>query len=210
MSAVPGEPGPSEVSHLPVSPFEGDPHDAHTLEPPHELSAVARFDDWVDRRFDALRGKEPHDRILYAVTELGDFSLLWLLIGAARGVRSEREAAKAIRLAGILAVESALVNGVVKSLFKRERPVVQEPRPHNLRIPMTTSFPSGHASAAVVAAMVLSEESRLAPLWWGLAGTVAASRIHVRIHHASDVIGGAVTGAVIGTLARRLWKTPGR
>ncbi|MEZ5137013.1 MAG: phosphatase PAP2 family protein [Acidimicrobiales bacterium] len=133
-----------------------------------------------------------------------------MLIGAARGVRSEHEAAKAIRLAGILAAESALVNGVVKSLFKRERPVYQGERPHHLRIPLTTSFPSGHASAAVVAAMVLSEDSSWTPLWWGLAATVAASRVHVRIHHASDVIGGALTGAVIGTVARRLWKLPTR
>lgn len=187
-----------------------DPSDHHTLEPPHDLSAVARFDDWVDRRFDRLRGREPHDRVLYAVTELADFSLLWLLIGAARGVRSEREAAKAMRLAGILAAESLLVNGIVKSLFKRERPVVQEERPHALRIPMTTSFPSGHASAAVVAALVLSDESRLTPVWWGLAATVAASRVHVRIHHASDVIGGAAVGLAFGTVARRIWKLPAR
>ncbi len=187
-----------------------DPHDAHTLEPPHDIGAVARFDQWVDERFDVLRGREPTDRILYAISELADFSVLWMLIGAARGVRSEHEAAKAIRLAGILAAESALVNGAVKSLFKRERPVYQGERPHHLRIPLTTSFPSGHASAAVVAAMVLSEDSSWTPLWWGLAATVAASRVHVRIHHASDVIGGALTGAVIGTVARRLWKLPTR
>ena len=63
-----------------------DPHDAHTLEPPHDIGAVARFDQWVDDRFDVLRGREPTDRILYAISELADFSVLWMLIGAARGV----------------------------------------------------------------------------------------------------------------------------
>lgn len=182
----------------------------HAVEPPHELGSIHRFDDWVDRQFDRLRGREPHDRIMYALTELGDFGLIWLLIGCARGVRSDRDATKAIRLAACLGAESMLVNGVIKSLFKRERPVVQEPRPHKLRVPLTTSFPSGHASSAVVAAILLSEESALWPLYWALALAVASSRIHVRIHHASDVVGGLLTGAVIGAAARRLWRLPPR
>ena len=53
------------------------PH--HTVEPPHELTPIQRFDDMVDGWFDRLRGTEPADRILYALTELGDFGLIWLL-----------------------------------------------------------------------------------------------------------------------------------
>ncbi|MCX7619887.1 MAG: phosphatase PAP2 family protein [Acidimicrobiales bacterium] len=182
----------------------------HTVEPPHELGPIHRFDEWVDRQFDRVRGREPHDRIMYALTELGDFGLIWLLIGFARGIRSDRDATKALRLAACLGAESVLVNGVIKSLFKRERPVVQGTRPHKLRVPLTTSFPSGHASSAVVAATLLSEESRLWPAYWALALAVASSRIHVRIHHASDVIGGLATGAVVGLVARRLWRLPSR
>ncbi|MGH3472390.1 MAG: phosphatase PAP2 family protein [Nocardioidaceae bacterium] len=33
---------------------------------------------------------------------------------------------------------------------------------------------------------------------------MAASRVHVRIHHASDVVGGALIGALLGELTRRL------
>ena len=33
---------------------------------------------------------------------------------------------------------------------------------------------------------------------------VAASRVHVRIHYASDVIGGIAIGALLGELARKL------
>ena len=50
-------------------------------DPPHDIGAVARFDQWVDDRFDVLRGREPTDRILYAISELADFSVLWMLIG---------------------------------------------------------------------------------------------------------------------------------
>jgi undecaprenyl-diphosphatase len=103
-----------------------------------------------------------------------------------------------------LGIESALVNGPVKSLFRRNRPVHDVPRPHALRQPKTSSFPSGHASAAMVAASLLSRRSRYRLLWYLLAFVVAASRAHVRIHHASDVVGGAAVGIGLGATARRL------
>jgi undecaprenyl-diphosphatase len=140
------------------------------------------------------------------VTELADFSLLWHLIGWTKALRSERDVKAAIRLSALLAAESAFVNGVAKSLFERERPVHQEERPHRLRVPLTTSFPSGHASAAFVAASLLAPDSKYPALWYALAAKVAYSRVHVRIHHASDVIGGAVIGLVLGKTLRRVWK----
>jgi undecaprenyl-diphosphatase len=40
---------------------------------------------------------------------------------------------------------------------------------------------------------------------FGLGGLVAASRIHVRIHHASDVVGGLAVGLALGTVLRKAW-----
>jgi undecaprenyl-diphosphatase len=181
------------------------PH--HVVDPPSRLSPVHRFDDVVDRAFDRIRGTEPADRILYSLTELGDFGLIWMLIGFANGLRSDAEAEAAWRLAAALGVESVLLNGLIKSQFKRERPVAQEARPYHIRIPMTTSFPSGHASTAMVASLLLTQHARpgMKPLYFGLAGLIAASRVHVRIHHASDVVGGVVVGTVLGLVARRVW-----
>lgn len=169
---------------------------------------LSRFDDAVDAQFDRLRGHPAVDRLMYSVTELADFSLLWHLMGAARGLRSDRGAAEAVRLSVVLAVESTLVNGGLKSLFRRERPVPEFERPHHLRMPVTTSFPSGHASAAMCAATLLAEgRSRPAQVaWFALGGLVATSRVHVKIHHASDVLGGAAVGLVVGQVARRLWR----
>lgn len=165
------------------------------------------FDDAVDARFDRIRGIPSVDRTLYSVTELADFSLLWHLLGAARGLRSEADATEAVRLSLVLGVESALVNGGLKSLFKRSRPVPEFERPLHLRVPLTTSFPSGHASAAFCAATLLSDgRGRWATAgWFGLATVVAASRVHVKIHHASDVLGGAIVGLAVGRVARRVW-----
>ena len=157
----------------------------------------------VDGWFDRLRGRPLADRLFYTASELADFSLAWHLAGAIRGLAgSEHEA---VRLAAALGAESLLVNGGVKALFDRQRPVEEVERPHKLRIPLTTSFPSGHASSAMLAAVLLSEgRPRQAPLWYGLAAIVAASRIHVRIHHATDVAGGAVVGLALGAIVRRL------
>ncbi len=181
------------------------PH--HTVEPPHELTPVQRFDDMVDGWFDHLRGTEPADRILYALTELGDFGLIWLLLGWAKAPRSDADARAALRLTAALGVESVVINGLVKSQFKRERPVVQEPRPHKMRVPLTTSFPSGHSSTAMLAGLLLTQKASTATkvAVFGLGALVAASRVHVRIHHASDVVGGVAVGLVLGTVARRVW-----
>lgn len=183
----------------------------HPLEPPHELGPIARFDAAVDGAFDHLRGNPVADRVFYAATELGDFGLIWVLLAAARGLRSDDDLRTAGRVTATLIVESVLVNGVIKQFFKRERPVSQEPRPYKMRMPITTSFPSGHSSTAVVAAILLSgARPRSAPLYWSIAAVVATSRVYVKIHHASDVVGGVATGLVIGTAARSLWRRRAR
>jgi undecaprenyl-diphosphatase len=112
------------------------------------------------------------------------------------------------RLAVALAIESLVVNWGVKSLFRRARPGWDESRPHRLRRPRTSSFPSGHATSGFLAATLLSEDSRFPVGWFALASVVAASRVHVRIHHASDVVAGAAMGAIAGRLVRRRWPLP--
>ena len=160
-------------------------------------------DDWWDRH---LRSRGWADRVFYAASEAANHSILWHSLGAATAL-ARRRPGIALRTSSALGVESALVNGLVKSAFRRRRPVPDGPRPHRLRQPLTTSFPSGHASAAMVAAALLSREG--AGRWWGpglygLAALVAASRIHVRIHYASDVVGGVAAGTALGAAARRL------
>jgi undecaprenyl-diphosphatase len=168
------------------------------------------FDDRVDGLVDGLRGNKTADRLFYAASELGDFSLIWHLVGVARGVTSDRKADEAIRLSAVLAAESLLVNGVVKSFFRRRRPewLSETPRPHRLRRPRSSSFPSGHASAAFTAATLLAEDDPLWPLYYAAAAFVASSRTYVKIHHASDVVAGAITGIVLGRIARKAWPKP--
>lgn len=149
----------------------------------------------------------PLDRLFYGLSSAADHGLLWLAIGAGRAARTG-EPMVAVKLGALLGAESILTNGVVKSFFRRVRPqehfTHDAPLPYGMRRPVTSSFPSGHAATAFLAAMVLSKGTRAAPAYFALAGLVAYSRVHVRMHHWSDVLGGAALGLALGAGARRL------
>ncbi|HAQ05109.1 MAG: phosphatase PAP2 family protein [Acidimicrobiales bacterium] len=167
--------------------------------------AVAAFDKKIDLAWERFRGQPVLDKTFYLASELADFSVLWHIMGLSKGLTGGSAEREAIRLSAALIAESGIVNGILKSLFKRERPNHVEERPHGLRQPLTSSFPSGHASAAFLAATLLSERSKFKPLWYGLAGIVATSRIHVRIHHASDVIAGALVGLGLSRIVKKFF-----
>lgn len=173
--------------------------------PDTAVDSVQRFDNAVDRAFDHLRGKPLPDKIFYGVSELGNFSLIWHLVGSVDALRRTEPVLDLARFSSLIILEAGLVNGPIKSMFKRGRPVHDAVRPHHLRKPRTSSFPSGHASAAFLAAALLSDGSKLDPVYYGLAAVVASSRSYVRIHHASDVVGGAVLGIALGAIARKVW-----
>jgi membrane-associated phospholipid phosphatase len=169
---------------------------------------VASFDLAVDRAFDHLRGKVVADRVFYAASELGDFGLIWVMLGTLKGLRRGDDLTAALRMTAAMGIESLLVNGIIKSCFRRTRPPWEVDRPLRVRRPLTSSFPSGHATSAVSAAMMLSEDDDLWPLYVVLASIVATSRIYVKIHHASDVAGGVAVGLVLGMIGRRFLPAP--
>lgn len=171
---------------------------------------VDAFDARVDTEFDRLRGNRVADRIFYGASALGDHGLLWLFLGALRGLRSEHDWRAAVRVGVGVGVESAVVNLGIKSLFRRKRPTWELGRPLPLRTPRTSSFPSGHATSAFTAAGLLSDDDSLWPLYYGLAVLVASSRVYVRIHHASDVLAGVPIGIALGRIGRRLAPLPPR
>jgi undecaprenyl-diphosphatase len=172
-------------------------------------SKVEEIDDRVDGWFASLRGKPAADRVFYTASALGDFGLVWVIFACLRALRhrpnDERAAARAIVATGI---ESVLVNAGLKSMFRRRRPVAPMTHPLPFRQPLTSSFPSGHATAAFCAATLLSEGDSLAPIYFAAATVVAASRVYVRIHHASDVLGGVAVGLVLGKIGQLVSPLP--
>ena len=187
--------------------LERPPADPATLVLPPALAAkVRRFDEVVDGWFERMRGNPAADRLFYGASAVGDFSLVWHIAGVTRALAGPRQEREAVRLAGALGVESFLVNGIVKSFFRRSRPVRDQHTSRKLRKPHSSSFPSGHATSGFMAATLLSQGRPLRSkvLWHGAASIVAASRVHVKIHHPSDVAAGAVVGVGLGKLVQRL------
>lgn len=176
----------------------------------HARRRIAALDETADRAAGRWRGRRGTDRLFYGASALGDHSLIWIMLGALRGLRSEHEFTAAARVAAGVAVDTVLVNVVIKSLFRRSRPPWDVDRPLPLRRPRTSSFPSGHATSAFTTAVLLSEGDNLWPVYYGLAVVVAASRVYVQIHHASDVVAGAALGLAFGHIGRRLAPLPAR
>jgi undecaprenyl-diphosphatase len=167
---------------------------------------VERFDGWADAQLERLRGHPVADRVFTAASALGDFSTIWHLANVVRATTSPATRRQLPVLAVLIGAESLVVNQGIKRLFKRLRPTHSGDERYSVRRPSTSSFPSGHASAAAFSATVLTgwDGARSAPLWWSLAGVVAVSRAYVRIHHASDVVAGLLVGRALGLVARRI------
>jgi undecaprenyl-diphosphatase len=160
----------------------------------------------VDERVaERLRGNAIADRVFYAASALGDHGLVWLILADLHALGAADRWRSWLRVAGALGVESIIVNGPVKWVFRRQRPEAKGEARLPLRTPHTSSFPSGHATSAFCAATLLSEaDPRRRGAYFTMAAVVAWSRVHVRLHHASDVIGGAAIGTVLGVVAKRL------
>jgi membrane-associated phospholipid phosphatase len=167
--------------------------------------AVDAFDARVDELLEHLRGHPLADFVFTNTTHVADFSMIWHGIGIIRGIAKGRPD-QVIVLAALLGAESLIVNQGIKRLFRRERPTTTGDERLQVRRPTTSSFPSGHASSAVFAAMVLSawDGPVLSVLWFEIAAVVGISRAYVRIHHGSDVVGGVVVGVVLGLAGRQI------
>lgn len=160
--------------------------------------AVDDFDRRLDELADRLRGNVVADRVFYGLSTLGDHGIIWHLAGLSRAALGVDELEAAVWASSALGIEAAIVNGPVKWLFRRRRPEPETPRPLHLRTPRTSSFPSGHASAGMFGAMVMADRSRHRWPWFVLGGLVGWSRVHVKIHHPSDVVGGFIVGLLLG------------
>ena len=145
------------------------------------------------------------DESLRRLSNMANFSKLW--IGSAVGLAaiggSTGRRAAATGLAAI-GVASAIVNQGIKRLYPRERPDragEEVPAERHVRMPESTSFPSGHSASGFAFAAAVS--SRLPVVGVGLrflAAAVAYSRVHTGVHYPGDAVVGSLIGAGIGGL----------
>lgn len=164
-------------------------------------AAVDRLDNAVDQLLEPVRDNSRMNVIMNRASAAGDWSKVWHVIGIVSAVRRRRPS-DAVVLSVLLGLESLIVNQGVKRLFRRDRPTSSGDHRSQVRTPSTSSFPSGHASAAAFALTVVSRRSG-PKVAWTLAPAgllVAYSRVHVRLHHLSDIVAGAAMGHILGRL----------
>jgi undecaprenyl-diphosphatase len=146
------------------------------------------------------------DRLFRRVSSSADRSVLWLgcaaVLAAAGGSRGRAAAADGLVS---IALTSTVVNLVLKPLGGRRRPdrdTHNVPVARQVAMPVTTSFPSGHAASAFAFANGTSLAAPLAGIPLNaLAALVAYSRVHTGVHYPADVVVGSITGAALAPLA---------
>lgn len=71
--------------------------------------------------------------------------------------------------------------------------------------PSSSSFPSSHAAMSAAGALALGQAVPAARVPLRIAAlAMAYSRVHLGVHHPSDVLAGYALGAVTGRVARAL------
>lgn len=162
-------------------------------------------DRWVLRHLGATDARAL--RVLPPLGRAANHGRLWWGVSAALAATGNRRAG----LRGMIALSAAsfAANVVSKRSVRRPRPPLEltPVARHLSRIPVTTSFPSGHsASAAAFATGVALEWPVLAVPVGLLAAGVGASRVVTGVHYPTDVLAGFALG--LGAGAATMWWWP--
>jgi undecaprenyl-diphosphatase len=155
------------------------------------------------------------DRAMASLSETANYSRLSLAAAAvlaATGGRRGRRAATAGL--GSVSVTATVVNLGLKPLGRRSRPdraVERVPVARHVRMPSSTSFPSGHSATAFAFATGVGHVLAPAAIpLHGLAALVAYSRVHTGVHYPGDVVAGALIGTVLAQLTAHAWSPSSR
>jgi membrane-associated phospholipid phosphatase len=162
--------------------------------------------------YDAIAeaGTPKVDASLRALSKAANYSRLWMATAGALAVFGGPTGRRAA-VTGMVSVglTSAAVNQGFKRVFHRDRPTrLERDFNRHVRMPESTSFPSGHSASAFAFAQGVSDTMP----WTGLgvvAAAVAYSRVHTGVHYPLDVAAGAIIGMGLGQLTAegvdRVW-----
>jgi decaprenylphosphoryl-5-phosphoribose phosphatase len=131
------------------------------------------------------------------LSHVGEHALAWTALGLLGAVLDPGQRRPWLRATATV-VGAHGVSIVVKRVVRRHRPA--DPRIHVLvATPSDWSFPSSHAASTTAAAVAYS---RLLRRRWPLFSVpvMMTSRVILGVHYPSDVLAGALFGAVMGRL----------
>ncbi len=155
------------------------------------------------------------DRLALAGAALGSGVAMWIVLITGTLLLWRSRHHFSVLLLWIALLGGRVLNEELKATFGRDRPSPEgwdlELLGNPLGFPTSSSFPSGHATTALVvygtiAYLVARLESTRAQRRWTLAGAAALilfigwSRLYLRVHYLSDVAAGYVAGLAWVTL----------
>ena len=161
-------------------------------------ATVTSFDLWVDRRVQSWRGRPLIDAVSQGASAVGDHGLAWFVIGLRPGPTTGPESyghlVGTVHRSGDTAFEQCLeiVGGA------RSGPIEAVHRSGPSGSPVPPAFPRAIPWRRGVRPPCWRKATRFCPAFYGLAVAISYSRVHVRLHHASDVLGGMVLGIALG------------
>lgn len=140
------------------------------------------------------------------ITHLGDKGLFWIILSII--LMFPKKTRRTGICCAFALIGSVLVNNaILKNLIARPRPFNYFGDIECLIVDAVNkvtdfSFPSGHTGASFCAAICifLREKKRFGIPAMLLAALIAFSRIYICVHYPSDVIGGLITGTLIGVV----------
>ncbi|MGE4353205.1 MAG: phosphatase PAP2 family protein [Oscillospiraceae bacterium] len=130
-------------------------------------------------------------------TYMGNAGILWILLGTALLLFAHTRKRGAIVLCA-LGISAVLNNLILKNIVARPRPYTVLPELEVLVAKLSSySFPSGHACSSFAAATALTLLFGKRGAWsFAPAALIALSRVYLGVHYPTDVLSGAVLGAV--------------
>ncbi len=145
------------------------------------------------------------DKIMVAVTTLGDAGLIWILLAVAL-IFTKRYRKCGVNMALALIIMLVAGNGILKNIFMRERPCwLDESVALLVANPHDYSFPSGHTYSSIAAATVIFLRNRKAGIAaMVLAVLIAFSRMYLFVHFPTDVLASLFLGVITAAVAYAL------
>jgi len=172
------------------------------------MGLTSNIDIDITRLINGVAGQNPLLDTAMVWISAGGIPLLVLAVACQWWAKADRQDTRHVLVqAGFAFFLGLGFNQIILLFVDRVRPFAAGISDLLIAPSLDPSFPSDHATAAFAIAVIFAVSNMpKRAVWFGLAAvTIAISRVYVGTHYASDVLGGALTGAFAAALLPSLY-----